>query len=305
MEGLWISVLIGVALSLGLAGVYGLFRDVPREDRTYLDRPLLGFRLGWPLIRLGSYYLGRWITPKFRREMGIRLRRAGMEYALKPDQFLMGQYLMAGVAMAFSTLLAGMLHREISAVWLLLSGVGGYFYPVLWLKETTDRRNRAIFRALPFYLDIIILAVESGGNFTGGLTQAVRKAQEGPLKLEFGRVLRDVRAGKPRAEALRDLATRVDSEGIQGVVSSIIQAEQTGSSLGGVLRAQADQLRARRFQRAEKLAMEAPVKLLGPLVMFIFPNTFLVLGFLLLSKALLDGLIDWPPLVWAYHWPWG
>lgn len=99
-------------------------------------------------------------------------------------------------------------------------------------------------------------------------------------------MLRDMRTGKPRADALRDLTQRVTCTGLSNVVSSMIQAEKTGSSLGKVLRAQADQLRSTRFLKAEKMAMEAPVKLLGSLVMFIFPNTFLVLGFLIPSLAI-------------------
>jgi len=99
------------------------------------------------------------------------------------------------------------------------------------------------------------------------------------------------------------MADRAGSPALVGVVSSMIQAERTGSSLGPILRAQADQIRNERFQKAEKQAMEAPVKMLGPLVMFIFPCTFLVLGFLILSKAMLQGIITWAPLVWAYNWP--
>ncbi len=290
---------------LALWSLWRLISEVPEQDRAYLDRPPLGYRLGWPLIRLGVHYLGPLLAGRDREQTAQRLRAAGLEYTLSPEEYQMGRVLTAVVAMGLVWLAAGLLGRSPAWAVLLLAAVGGWYYPVLWLKETTERRNRRIFRDLPFYLDIVILAVESGTNFTGGLTQAVRKAPDGPLKLEFGRVLRDVRAGKPRAEALRALADRVEGEGIAAVVSSIIQAERTGSSLGPVLRAQADQLRSRRFQKAEKLAMQAPVKLLGPLVLFIFPNTFLVLAFLLLSKALLQGVIDWPPLVWAYTWPGG
>ena len=135
------------------------------------------------------------------------------------------------------------------------------------------------------------------------MTQAVQKSADTPLRREFSRVLRDIRAGRSRAEALRDLADRTGTLAIQNLVSSLIQAERTGSSLGPLLRSQSEQLRTERFQRAEKLAMEAPVKLLGPLVMFIFPCTFLVLIYLVMSKAILSGVLSWAPLVWAYTWP--
>lgn len=121
-------------------------------------------------------------------------------------------------------------------------------------------------------------------------------------------MLRDVRAGKPRAQALRHMAERLDMAGISSFVSSVVQAEKTGANLGPVLRAQSDQRRMERFARAEKLAMEAPVKMLGPLIMFIFPNTFAVLGFVILTKAILANVLPaglHEPLEWALYWPLG
>ena len=185
----------------------------------------------------------------------------------------------------------------------LIGGVGGYYYPELWIKESSQSRKADILKRLPFYLDIITLAVEAGTNLTGGLTQAVAKSGDSALRSEFSRVLRDIRAGKTRSESLRAMADRAGSPALVGVVASMIQAEKTGSSLGPILRAQADQIRKERFLKAEKQAMEAPVKLLGPLVMFIFPCTFLVLGFLIISKAILQDIITWAPLVWAYTFP--
>ena len=98
-----------------------------------------------------------------------------------------------------------------------------------------------------------------------------------PLGEELMRALREVQVGKTRREALRGLAARVQHPDISAVVSSLVQADELGVSLGTVLRIQADQMRVRRFQRAEKLAQEAPVKLLFPLIAFIFPAVFIVL----------------------------
>ena len=131
----------------------------------------------------------------------------------------------------------------------------------------------------------------------------MQKSADSPLRRELSRVLRDIRAGRTRAEALRDLVERTGGAPIRNLVGSLIQAERTGSSLGPLMRAQAEQLRSERFQRAEKRAMEAPVKLLGPLVTFIFPTTFLVLIFLIVSKAIQEGVLSWAPLLWVYHWP--
>jgi len=302
MMVLIISGLIGGFIALMVWTAFRVYDDVPDQDRSYLDRPPFGFRLIWPFVKLFVYYFGGFVTSNYRYSTHLRLRKAGVEYCINAEQFFASKVVAAFVAMGFIYILLSMLDKLFPAG-LLLAAVGGFFYPEIWLKETMDSRNNKIFRALPFYLDIITLAVESGTNLTTGLNQAIQKAPHGPLRVEFGRVLRDIRAGKPRAESLREMADRVGVSGLTNVVSSMVQAEKTGASLGPVLRAQSDQLRSARFLKAEKMAMEAPVKLLGPLVMFIFPTTFLVIGFILLSKALSEGLISWPPLVWAFSNP--
>ena len=302
MQALIISLIFGGVIALIVWNITQLFNAVPDEDRSFLDRPPLGFRLVWPLVQTIVHYFGGLISENYQYATHMRLKRAGVEFSLSPEQFFAGKILGAVFAGLLAFLVMFMLGKG-SFIFILLIMIGGFFYPELWLKETTDKRNRDIFRALPFYLDIITLAVEAGSNLTGGLTQAVQKAPEGPLRYEISRVLRDIRAGMTRADALRSLTDRVSSQGIANVVSSMIQAEKTGSSLGPILRAQAEQLRNARFLKAEKMAMEAPVKLLGPLIMFIFPTTFLVLGFVILSEAIQQGVLTWKPMVWAFYWP--
>jgi len=304
MQLLIISLIFGVLVTLFVWNIYRIFADIPEEDRSYLDRPPLGFRLTWPLIKVIVYYFGFLVTQNYRMVTLLRLRRAGLDYMLSPEQYFAGKIVASIFAVVFIYLLQSMSGKG-SLVFLFVAAIGGFYYPELWMKEMTDKRNRTIFRELPYYLDVIILSVEAGTNFTGGLTQAVNKAPDGPLRQEFSRVLRDIRAGKPRSESLRELSARVGSDGMNSVVSTIIQAEKTGSSLGAVLKAQADQLRATRFLKAEKMAMEAPVKLLGPLILFIFPNTFLIIIFVMLSNAIQKGVLTWAPLVWAFNWPGG
>jgi len=299
---LLISVSIGLFIGLAFWNTYQILNAVPDEDRSYLDRPPAGFRLVWPLIQAFVHYFNDLISDNYRYATSLRLKKAGVEYCVTPEQFLAGKVLgavIAGMLMFMTLHLLG----ASSIPMVLIAAIGGFFYPELWLKECMDKRSKDMFRSLPFYLDVITLAVEAGSNLTGGITHAVQKSADGPLRSEFNRVLRDIRAGKTRAEAMRDMAERSGSTAINNVVSSMIQAERSGSSLGPILRAQAEQLRNMRFLKAEKLAMEAPVKLLGPLVMFIFPTTFIVIGFVILSKAIQAGVLSWPPLVWAYTWP--
>lgn len=304
MEVIIISLIVGGFIALTVWNIYNFFAVVPEEDRSYLDRPPFGFRLVWPLIQAVVYYVGGMLSRDYRINTHNRLRQAGVDFMLSPEQFFAGKLIGAVAFMAFGYLFYA-LHGPSFLPLLLLGGFLGFYYPEIWLKETVTARNKRILKDLPFYLDVIVLAVESGTNFTGGLTQAVQKAPDGPLRFEFGRVLRDIRAGKSRAEALRELTTRVSSDGVKNVVSSIVQAEKIGSSLGGVLSAQAENLRNTRFLKAEKMAMEAPVKLLGPLVMFIFPNTFLVIGFVILSHGIQQEVLTMAPLVWAFNYPGG
>jgi len=302
MNVLIISVCFGGFVALMAWQLWSVLHAVPDEDRQFLDRPAFGFRLVWVPIQVVVHYGGHLIGDEMERMTLQRLRRAGVEYSISARQFIAAKAIAACV---FALLVWFLLSRlgGSAALFGPIGALGGWYYPELWLREAGDRRRRAILRALPFYLDIITLSVEAGSNLVGGITQAVQKSADSPLRRELGRVLRDIRAGKPRADALRDLVERTGSQPVQNVVSSLIQAERTGASLGPLLRAQAEQLRTQRFQLAEKLAMEAPVKLLGPLVAFIFPCTFIVLAFLVMSKAIQEGVLDWQPLLWAYRWP--
>jgi tight adherence protein C len=297
-----IAVIFGIVIFMVIYSIYQILSEVPDEDRSFLDRPPIGFRLLWPLIKLMVFYIGPRLSMTYRMQTQARLRRAGVDYSLSPEQYFAGKIL-AGFLMGLAGYAVLAMLETQSLVMCLAIGAFGFYYPEIWLRENTTKRHNQIFRVLPFYLDIITLSVEAGSNLTGAFTQAVKKTEDGPLRMEINRVLRDIRAGKPRAEALRAMADRVDMPGINSLVSSLVQADKTGSSLGPVLRAQADQRRIERFLKAEKLAMEAPVKLLGPLVMFIFPNTFIVLIFVLMVKAVQAGVISSPGMLWALSWP--
>lgn len=293
---------IGIFVAVLCWQVYSLFSAVPEDDRQFMDRPSIGFRLVWPLITLGDHYLGWLISETSEQTSSMKLKQGGVEFAISAKQFIVSKYVASIVAFILILLVGVSLERNLIG-FALIGAMASWFYPELWLREAGNTRRSEILRTLPFYLDIITLSVEAGSNLTGGMSQAVQKSADSPLRREFSRVLRDIRAGKTRADSLRDLSDRTGSAAVQNVIGGLIQAERTGASLGSLLRAQSSQLRTERFQRAEKLAMEAPVKLLGPLVMFIFPNTFLILTYLLVSKAVQEGALTWAPLVWLHSWP--
>lgn len=274
-------------VSLALYAVWQLYRQLGSADASYRDRPPRGFQLLWPLVNVIANTVGIFVPAGRKEALLVRLKRAGQEYSLTPEQFVGGK-MVSSVGFGFvGVVLAG---EGGGLIGFLLGAVLGFVYPDIWLRDHTLRRNLTILKALPFFLDIVTLSVEAGLNLTGALQKAVDRCPQGPLILEVNRVLRDVRGGKPRVEALRAMADRLDYAPVSSLVSALLQGELMGSSIGPVLRAQSDQRRTERFLRAEKLAMEAPVKMLGPLIMFIFPCTFIVLGFPIAMKFLASGL---------------
>jgi tight adherence protein C len=152
---------------------------------------------------------------------------------------------------------------------LVLGGVG-FLFPSVWLKGRVRGRQRLIVRAMPDALDLITTCVEAGLGLDAALARVVEKGS-GPLVDELSHTLREVVMGRRRRDALTDMAQRTGAEDLISFINSIVQAEQLGVSIAQVLRVQADQMRMRRRQRAEQSAREAPVKMLFPLVFFIFP----------------------------------
>jgi len=162
----------------------------------------------------------------------------------------------------------------------------GFFHPLIWLRDRVRRRQQEIRKLLPYALDLLTLSVEAGLDFTAALARITPKLGENALGVEFDILLREIQLGKPRQEALRDLARRIRMTEIGTFTTALIQADEMGSGLGPVLRIHADQMRNDRSNRAERKAMEAPVKILFPLIAFIFPTTFLILFGWLIVKWL-------------------
>lgn len=154
--------------------------------------------------------------------------------------------------------------------------VFGWMLPRTWLRGQMKARQKQIIKALPDSLDLVTTCVEAGLGLDAALARVAEKT-EGPFAEELQRMLRDVAMGKLRRDALTELHERVGVEELTNFINSIIQAEQLGVGIAQVLRVQSDQLRTKRRQRAEKSAHEAPIKMLFPLVLFIFPAFMIVI----------------------------
>jgi tight adherence protein C len=293
-----LALVSGTTAGFVILGVGRVVADIPPEDRRYKDPPPLGFRLVWLPIQWLSFPLSRFVSQESTSPLPTRLRMAGLEYTLNAPQFVAGRMVCALLMTVGTVGLLKLLGQgpsgdfDAERYWQAsaLGAISGWGYCSIWLKDRIAARRRELQKSLPFVLDLITLCVEAGLNLQGAFNQAVEKGPQGVLRDEIQRVLRDVRNGKARAEALRSMSERLQEASVTNFITAMVQAERVGMNLGPALRAQADQRRSERFLRAEKLAMEAPVKLLFPLIAFIFPCTFIVLFFPIAVQFMSMGL---------------
>lgn len=254
-------------------------RELGHRDRSpELERPWRE-RLFAPLAQELQRALGQLAPARLRQHLEGLLREAGRPP--RADALIAVKLLLAAAGL----LAGGMLRR---------AGLGVMAAGLLWLlpdaqlRRQAALRRRAIERALPDVLDLLCISVEAGLGFDGAM-QKVAEKFAGPVAAEFSLYLREVTLGRPREEALRAMAARTRLGELQALVSVVIQADKLGVSLARVLRLQAEELRVRRRQRAEERAVQIPVKLLFPLVFFVFPAVFAVL----LGPAVLHLLALW------------
>jgi tight adherence protein C len=161
-------------------------------------------------------------------------------------------------------------------LFLLVGGFGGYTLPQFVLSKKMKTRQEQILIALPYSIDILSISVEAGMGFDAAVGYTMRKIK-GPLAEEFSKTLNEIRLGKPRLEALEDLGNRTGVDDLKTFITAVVHASRLGGSITNTLRIQADSIRTRRRQRAQEQAMKAPIKIVFPLVLFIFPALFVVL----------------------------
>ncbi len=252
--------------------------------RSVADRDLPRFRervLGPTVARLARLALR--LSPKMTMEtVSAKLMAAGMRRT-SPTGFL--------ATKAVAGLFGGVLGLVIGAsaspgrafLWALGLGFVGYRAPTFVVSMRASKRQASVSAELPDALDLLAVSVEAGLGFDGAISK-LTEHMEGPLIQEFELALGEMRIGEGRSEALKRMADRVPTAEMSGFVRAIVQADQLGISLGRILRVQAADTRLRRQGVAEEKAMKAPIKMLFPMVMFIFPAMFIVI----LGPALLN-----------------
>jgi tight adherence protein C len=239
----------------------------PFIDRTF--RPFVA-RLSGAMARVTS--------SSFSERTEKRLAMAGNPGNLRVSDWLGIKAIGTAIGAAVFFLLIGIIGKNLT-MGILLALVGaaiGYIGPEFWLGGRVRRRQKGILIGIPDALDLLTISVRAGLGFDAALGKVVEK-MKGPLVDEFRRALAEVRVGKTRRDALRDIVPRTEVPPLTNFIGAIIQAEQLGVSISKVLQVQSEQLRIERRQRAEEQAAKAPIKMLFPLVGCIFPSLFIII----------------------------
>ncbi|MCL5950804.1 MAG: type II secretion system F family protein [Chloroflexi bacterium] len=241
-------------------------------EQPFSERVLL------PMIRGISKFVSRYTPQRNVDEIRHKLDLAG-----NPNQWTASDFLgVRGLGVIITALVVFfplfVMHAALLQL-LLFTGIGavfGFYLPLFWLNSKIRARQHDIQKALPDALDLLTISVEAGLGFDAAMVKVSEKS-DNELSRAFARVNAEIRVGKLRRDALRDMAARVDVPDMTNFIAAIIQADQLGVSMAKVLRIQSEQMRVKRRQRAEEQAAQAPVKMMFPLVFLIFPSLFIVL----------------------------
>ena len=206
--------------------------------------------------------------PGFKRHVMKLLLALGNPHQYTADEYLVVCVIWSGIGSVMTLLLARVIVGELSlaglGAFLVLGLVLGFFGGYLWLRELALRRLREIARRLPYALDLIAMAMDAGATFYEACKAVVRDDPNDPLNEELSMVVREIDFGRSRQDALTHLGQRINVEGLDSILSAVLQAEALGTPLATVLKLQANLLRMRRSMRAERKAGEAAVKILVP-----------------------------------------
>jgi tight adherence protein C len=249
--------------------------ELPAESQR--EGSLLG-RLVIPIFKEFRRSFGRKLEERKEAKIEQRLLQAGRPFGMSPVDYRIAQLTLLIALPGLSAFYGYLL--KVGAASTVLFGLVGVLLaaaiPGYYLKLKTRARARLALRELPDVLDLLTVSLEAGLGFDAALSKLISK-KDGVLAGEFRRCLEEIRLGRTRREALTGVKERLELDELKVLISSILQAEKLGIGMAQVLRIQSQEVREQRKQRAEEEAMKAPIKMLFPLVLFIFPSLFIVL----------------------------
>lgn len=247
-------------------------RDEEELNRSFFERVLV------PMSDSFAKVFGRYTPSSITQDSAKLLAEAGLTNLLSGAQLAGFSWILCLCipTIIWVAYLASPISFAFKMSFVILGALIGLRLPSILLRIRAKRRKEQIVKALPFAYDLLGISVEAGMGFDGAMA-AVTERSRGPLTDEFSRTLTEIRLGKPRNHALMDLGNRTGVDDLKSFVSAVSFISDLGGSLTDVLRVQAEAMRVKRRQRAEEKAMKAPVKMMIPLVFFIFPALFVVI----------------------------
>ena len=281
---------INAGYALIFLGTYILARMLVQEQESRAAQENLSDardrKASDPLVKITRPFFTQYVVPLIRGKpfwdnkrkiFKRKLITGGLREELTPDEFIafklflivffpiVGAFLKAGDFIAFEW------------YYIVGSGIVGWFYPNFWVNGRIAKRQQQILRAMPFIVDLLALSTEAGLDFIGAIGKVVEKAKPSPLVDEFSQLLKEIKVGSSRGEALREMGARVGMQELNSFVAILISADQMGASIGKILRQQSEQIRVSRMLAAEKAGAAAAQKVILPVVLFILPAVMLMI----------------------------
>ena len=261
-------------------------------------RDLDGKKTANSLVRLTRPFFSQYIMPAIRgkqrfEKMRLKYRRklisGGLKEQLTADEFISFKIFL----IVFFPLVAGAIraldfYSVPNFAFLLLPGIG-FYYPDFWVNGLIKVRHKSVIKSLPFVVDLLALSTEAGLDFIGAIQKVVEKAAPSPLIEELEQALKEIKVGSSRAEALRELAFRINMQEVNSFIAVLVSADQMGASIGKVLRQQSDQIRTLRFVRAEKAGAVSAQKLMFPTFAIILPAILIIMLGPFMLQSMMGG----------------
>jgi tight adherence protein C len=253
--------------------------DVVSLEELELSQPF-SERVIVPMLQSIGEFSTRFTPQKVVEETEKKMELAGNPIRMDAATFLASRFIVSGLFGGFLILIFVVSPRTWSlgsmVLVVILFTILGFAFPQLWLQSKINGRQREIRKAMPDAMDLLTVCVEAGLGFDAAMSKVAEK-WENQLSMAFARSIREVQLGKTRRETLRDMADRIGLSEMTSFVAAIIQSEMLGVSLAKVLRIQSDQMRLKRRQMAEEEAHKAPIKMLLPMGLLIFPSIMIIL----------------------------
>lgn len=284
------ELVIYVAYGLVAAGSFLLARTVLQEQETLAAseslQDLKNRQASNPHIKLLRPFFTQYVVPMVRgkafwEKSRLKYRRkiitAGLKDEITADEFISFK----AVLILFFPMVGGLLKAGgfvDFSTWIILgTGVAGWFYPDFMVSSRITARQKQIRKSMPFIVDLLALSTEAGLDFVGAMQKVVEKSPPSPLIDEFEQLLKEIRVGASRGEAMREMAGRVDMPEVGSFIAILISADQMGASIGKILRQQSEQVRMQRFVAAEKAGAAAASALMLPILFLVVPAVMIMI----------------------------